>query len=308
VSVLPFDDRDGWIWLDGRLVPWRDAKIHILTHALHYASAVFEGERMYSGRIFALEAHTDRLFRSAELLDFSIPFSKEEVNKASIDICRQNGLEDCYVRPIAWKGTEQMGLSALNTSVHLAIAAWEWPKYFDEESRLRGVRMCWAKYRRPPANAAPTASKAVGLYMICTVSKNAAERDGYADALMLDTAGNVAEATGANVFFVKDGVLHTPIADCFLDGITRQTIIRLARENKIEVVERRIRPEELASFSECFVVGTAAEVTPVQEIGEYRFTPGALTLSLMKRYSELVLEDSGAAPVSTSAQQKAVAK
>lgn len=288
MSLVPFDDRDGQIWLDGRFVPWRDAKVHVLTHALHYASAVFEGERMYDGRIFALEAHTDRLFRSAGMLDFEIPYSKQEVNRACIEACARNGLSDCYVRPIAWRGAEQLSVSALQTKIHLAIAAWPWPKYFDESKRARGIRLTWAQYRRPPANAAPTAAKAVGLYMICTVSKNAAERAGCEDALMLDCDGNVAETTGANIFFVKDGVLHTPLADCFLDGITRQTVIAIAKQRGVPVVERRIRPEELAGFSECFVVGTAAEVTPVGEIGEHRFSPGRLTAMLSEHYERLV--------------------
>lgn len=274
--------------MDGRFVPWREAKVHILTHAMHYASAVFEGERMYDGRIFALEAHTDRLFRSAELLDFAIPFSKHEVNRACIEACAKNAMTDCYIRPIAWRGAEQLSVSALNTKIHMAIAVWPWPKYFDESKRMRGIRLCWAGYRRPAANAAPTAAKAVGLYMICTISKNIAERSGYEDALMLDSEGAVAETTGANIFFVKDGALHTPIADSFLDGITRQTVIRLAKARGVAVVQRRIWPEELDTFSECFVVGTAAEVTPVQEIGAHRFTPGALTFQLMERYDSLV--------------------
>jgi branched-chain amino acid aminotransferase len=288
MALIPFDDRDGWIWFDGGFVRWREAKIHVLTHAMHYASAVFEGERMYDGRIFALEAHTERLFRSAELLDFAIPFSKAAIDRACIETCARNGLSDCYVRPIAWRGAEQLSVSALETRIHVAIAAWPWPKYFDEAKRMRGIRLCWAVYDRPPPRAAPTAAKAVGLYMICTISKNIAERNGYEDALMLDSDGNVAETTGANIFFVRDGALHTPLADCFLDGITRQTVIRLAKERGAQVIERRIRPEELATFSECFVVGTAAEVTPVSEIGEHRFTPGALTHSLMERYEGLV--------------------
>lgn len=288
MSLVPFDDRDGEIWLDGRFVPWRDAKVHVLTHALHYGSAVFEGERMYDGRIFALEAHTDRLFRSAGLLDFEIPYTKQDVNRACIQSCARNGLTDCYVRPIAWRGAEQLSVSALQTTIHLAIAVWQWPKYFDENKQARGIRLTWAQYRRPPANAAPTAAKAVGLYMICTVSKNIAERAGYEDALMLDSEGNIAETTGANIFFVKDDALHTPLADCFLDGITRQSIIAVARQRGVSVTERRIRPEELPTFSECFVVGTAAEVTAVGEIGEHRYAPGALTAMLSQRYATLV--------------------
>jgi branched-chain amino acid aminotransferase len=288
VALVPFDDRDGLIWLDGRLTPWREANLHILSHAMHYASAVFEGERMYDGRIFELEAHTHRLFRSAEMLDFAIPFSEAEINAASVEVCRRNGLSDCYVRPIAWRGAEQMGVSALHTNIHVAIAAWDWPKYFDANKLRRGIRLKWAKYNRPPANAAPTAAKAAGLYMICTLEKNAAERAGYDDALMLDSAGNVVETTGANVFFIREGVIYTPRPDCFLDGITRRAVIGLARSQGVRVIETRIRPEELATFSECFVTGTAAEVTPVGEIGELTFTPGALTFDLMERYGRLV--------------------
>lgn len=286
--MIPFDDRDGWIWFDGAFVPWREARIHVCTHALHYGSAVFEGERMYGGRIFELEAHTQRLFDSAATLDFEIPFTQAEVNAASVEACTRNGLEDCYIRPIAWRGAEQLGVSALHTKTHLAIAVWEWPKYFDASKLRRGIRLNWAKYRRPPAEAAPTSAKAVGLYMICTISKNAAERAGYDDALMLDTAGNVAEATGANVFFIRDGVIYTPAPDCFLDGITRRSVIDLARARGVEVIETRIRPDQLPTFSECFVTGTAAEVTPVGEIGEHRFTPGPITFDLMERYSERV--------------------
>lgn len=286
--MLTFDNRDGWIWLDGRFVPWREAQLHVLTHALHYGSAVFEGERMYAGRIFALEEHTARLFNSAKMLDFELPYTQAEINAASIETCRRNGLVDSYVRPIAWRGSEQLSVSASTTRIHVAIAAWAWPAYFDPDKLKRGIRLSWAAYRRPPATAAPTAAKAVGLYMICTVSKNAAERAGYDDALMLDTEGNIAETTGANIFFVRDGALFTPTPDCFLDGITRRTVIRLARTRGLKVTELRIRPEDLPTFSECFVVGTAAEVTPVGEIGDQRFTPGPLTFDLMRRYSDLV--------------------
>lgn len=298
MALTPFDDRDGWIWLDGQFMPWRNANLHVLTHALHYGSAVFEGERMYGGRIFALEAHTRRLFRSAELLDFEIPYSEAEINQACVDTCAKNGLRDCYIRPIAWRGAEQLSVSALQSRTHVAIAAWEWPKYFDPAKLKRGVRICWAKYRRPPAESAPTAAKAAGLYMICTISKNAAERGGYDDALMLDHEGAVAETTGANIFFIRDGVLYTPKADSFLDGITRQTVIALAREKGVRVIETRIQPEDLPTFAECFIVGTAAEVTPVGEIGELRFTPGALTFDLMQRYLSHVgaTQDAALAP------------
>jgi branched-chain amino acid aminotransferase len=299
VTLVPFDDRDGWLWLDGRFVPWRDANLHVLSHALHYGGAVFEGERMYNGRIFALAEHTRRLFRSAELLDFEIPYTTDEINDACIETCARNNLRDCYVRPIAWRGADQLGVSTLKTSTHVAIAAWPWPKYFDAERARRGIRLCWAKYRRPHADTAPTEAKAAGLYMICTISKNAAERDGYDDALMRDCTGAIAETTGANIFFARGGVLFTPTPDCFLNGITRQTVIALAREAGIRVIERRIRPEELATFSECFIVGTAAEVTPVGQIAEHRFTPGTLTFDLMARYARLVgAEQEALEPVS----------
>ncbi|MGA0601856.1 branched-chain amino acid aminotransferase [Caulobacter sp. KR2-114] len=288
MSLVPYDDRDGWIWLDGQFVPWREAKVHVLTHALHYASAVFEGERMYGGEIFKLDEHTRRLFNSAEILDFQIPWTVEQINEASLAVCARNGLTDCYVRPIAWRGSETIGVSAQASKIHVAIAAWEWPSYFKPEEKAKGIRLTWARYSRPAPNTAPTASKAAGLYMICTISKHAAEREGYADAMMLDWRGYVAEATGANVFFVRDGVLHTPEPDCFLDGITRRSVIELARSKGFEVVQRHITPDELPTFSECFIVGTAAEVTPVSEIGEHRFTPGNISLSLMDDYARMV--------------------
>lgn len=292
--MLPFDDRDGWIWLDGRFVPWREAKLHVLTHALHYGSAVFEGERMYDGRIFALEEHTGRLFNSAQILDFEIPFSQQEINAASIETCRRNGHADCYVRPIAWRGSEQLSVSATATRIHVAIATWAWPKYFDASKLERGIRLTWAKYRRPPAEAAPTAAKAVGLYMICTIAKNAAERAGYDDALMLDCAGNVAESTGANIFFVRDGVLHTPYPDCFLNGITRQTVIGLARQRGVEVVERAIWPNELPTFSECFLTGSAAEITPVREIAGLGFKPANVTEQMLHDFAALTRRNNAA--------------
>ncbi|MFY8140364.1 MAG: branched-chain amino acid aminotransferase [Caulobacter sp.] len=288
MSLVPFDDRDGWIWLDGQFVPWREAKVHVLTHGLHYASSVFEGERMYGGEIFELTAHTERLFKSAEILDFKIPYTVSEIDEACKATCARNGLKDCYVRPIAWRGSEMIGVSAQHSKIHVAIAVWDWPSYFDPEQKKKGIRLTWAKYDRPSPRTAPVAAKAAGLYMICTISKHAAEQDGYSDAMMLDYRGYVAEATGANVFFVKDGVLHTPTPDCFLNGITRQTVIRLARERGYELVERHIQPEEMAGFEECFIVGTAAEVTPVAEVGEYRFTPGKISLTLMDDYARLV--------------------
>ena len=288
MSSVSFDDRDGWIWLDGQFVPWREAKVHVLTHGLHYGSAVFEGARMYGGEIFELTAHTERLFKSAEYLDFEIPFTVAEIDQACKETCARNGLEDAYLRPIAWRGSEMIGVSAQNTTIHVAIAVWDWPSYFKPEEKARGIRMCWAKYKRPSPETEPVHAKASGLYMICTISKHAAEKDGYTDAMMLDYRGYVAESTGSNVFFVKDGLIHTPLADCFLNGITRQSLIKLARSQGFEVVERHIRPEELSTFTECFVTGTAAEVTPVAQIGEYSFTPGNLSLSLMDDYAKLV--------------------
>lgn len=288
MSLVPFDNRDGWIWLDGQFVPWREAKVHVLTHGLHYASSVFEGERMYGGQIFKLNEHTERLFASAQILDFDIPFNVAQINQACIETCAKNGLTDAYVRPIAWRGSEMMAVSAQSTKIHMAIAAWDWPSYFDPATKAKGIRLTWAKYKRPSPETEPVHSKASGLYMICTICKHAAERDGYADALFLDWRGYVAEATGANVMFVLDGAIHTPTPDCFLDGITRRSVIALAKANGIEVIERHISKEDLATFTECFLVGSAAEVTPVSEVGEFRFTPGKVSLGLMEQYANLV--------------------
>jgi len=283
--TLAFDQRDGFIWYDGTLVPWADAKLHVLSHGLHYASCVFEGERAYGGEIFRSTAHSERLRRSAEQLDFEIPYSVTEIDAAKRLVLERNGQKDAYVRPVAWRGSEMMGVAAQHNAIHLAIAVWEWPSYFDPAERLRGLRLDVAEYRRPDPATAPCQAKASGLYMICTISKHRAERKGYADAMMYDWRGFVAECTGANIFFVKDDRIHTPTPDCFLDGITRQTALALARRSGIEVVERFIKPEELDSFSECFITGTAAEVTPVSEIGQWRFTPGRLTRQLMDDYT-----------------------
>lgn len=285
MSPIPFDQRDGVIWVDGALVPWREATIHVLTHGLHYGSSVFEGERAYGGVIFKSAEHSARLRRSAELLDFEVPYTAEQIDAAKHLTLQRNNLTDAYVRPIAWRGSEMMGVSAQGNRIHLAIAVWEWPSYFDPAQRLKGIRLDMAEYRRPDPATAPCASKAAGLYMICTISKHRAERKGYADALMLDWQGRVAECTGANVFFVQDGEIHTPIADCFLDGITRRTVIDLARRRGIPVRERRIMPEEMEALPECFITGSAAEVTPVSEIGPYRFQPGAITKTLMEDYT-----------------------
>lgn len=280
-----YDRLDGVIWYDGKLVPWEQANVHVLTHGLHYGSCVFEGERAYGGQIFKCTEHSERLKRSARVLDFEIPFSVAEIDAAKKLVLEKNGKKDAYVRPVAWRGSEMMGVSAQNNTIHLAVASWEWPSYFDPEQRLKGIRLDLADYRRPDPRTAPCLAKAAGLYMICTISKHAAERKGYADAMMLDWQGRVAECTGANIFFVKDGKIHTPIADCFLNGITRQTVIGLARKRGIEVAERRIMPEELTGFSECFITGSAAEVTAVAEIAQWKFTPGAITKTLMDDYT-----------------------
>ena len=283
MATQTFDDRDGWIWLDGQMVEWREAKVHVLTHALHYASAVFEGERAYGGHIFKSSDHSRRLRDSARILDFEVPWSVAEIDAAKAEVLKRNHLVNAYVRPIAWRGSEMMGVSAQHNKIHLGIAVWDWPSYFDPAQRMKGIRLDIADYRRPDPATAPALAKAAGLYMICTISKHRAERRGYADALMLDWQGRVAECTGANIFFVKNGVIHTPIADCFLAGITRATVIDLARKRGFEVIERRILPEELGDFDECFITGTAAEVTPVGEIGPHAFKPGAVTAALARR-------------------------
>jgi branched-chain amino acid aminotransferase len=262
--------------------------VHVLTHGLHYGSCVFEGERAYGGTIFKLREHTERLFFSARELGFEIPYSIEEIDAACEATLAANNLVDGYLRPVAWRGSEMMGVSAQQNSINVAVAAWEWPSYFNPEERLKGIRLDMAKYRRPSPETAPCHAKAAGLYMICTLSKHEAESKGYADAMMLDWRGHVAEATGANMFFIQDGVIHTPTPDCFLDGITRRTVMDLARQRGLEIVERTILPEELKGFSECFITGTAAEVTPVSEIGPYKFTPGEISKNLMDDYTALV--------------------
>ena len=284
----PYHDRDGLIWLDGHMVPWREANVHILTHALHYASAVFEGERAYDGEIFKLTEHSRRLHEGAGIMDFHIPYTVEEIDQACRDVVRVNNLSDCYVRPIAWRGSEMMGVAAQSSKIHLAIAAWNWGSYFPMEQRLKGIRMTMAKYRRPDPACAPCKAKAAGLYMICTIEKHRAERAGYSDAVMLDYRGRVAECTGANLFLIKDGVIHTPEPDCFLDGITRRTVIGLAKARGIAVIERPIMPEELGTFSECFITGTAAEVTPVSEIGAHTYKPAQICENLLNDYMALV--------------------
>ncbi|EFO31772.1 branched-chain amino acid aminotransferase [Roseibium sp. TrichSKD4] len=294
MSGLPFDQLEGEIWYDGAYVPWAEAKLHVLSHGLHYGSSVFEGERAYGGQIFKSEEHTQRLLASAREVGFDIPWSEEQINTAKEDLLKRMNLVDAYIRPVAWRGSEMMGISAQKNTIHLAIAAWEWPSYFDPEQRLKGLRLDMAQYRRPDPATAPFKAKAAGLYMICTISKHEAERKGYADAMMLDYRGQVAEATGANVFFIKDGQIHTPKPDCFLDGITRRTVIDLAKARGLEVIERAIMPEELEDFEQCFLTGTAAEVTPVAEIGPYSFEVGGITKSLMADYDAAVRPQSTA--------------
>jgi branched-chain amino acid aminotransferase len=288
MALVPFDDRDGFIWWDGKLIPWRDAKLHVLSHGLHYASAVFEGVRSYGGNIFKMDAHTDRLIESGRILGFEIPFTHEQINQACKDVLKANGLADAYLRPLAWRGAEQLSVSAQNTKIHLMVACWEWPNLFGAD-RMAGVRLGLADWRRPHPQTAPTKAKAAGLYMIGTMSKHKAEAEGFSDALMYTWDGFVGEVTGANIFFVLNGKLHTPIPDCFLDGITRKTVIALAKARGLEVIERHILPEELPNFSEAFVTGTAAEVTPVRQIGTLSYEPSRITEMLKDDYEALVL-------------------
>ncbi len=285
--MLSYDDHDGFIWFDGQLVPWRDAKLHVLSHGLHYASSVFEGQRSYGGTVFKLREHTERLFRSAQALGFEVPFTVDQVNEANYQVLEANGISDGYLRPVAWRGSEMMGVSAQETKIHVAIAAWEWPSYFTPEARLKGIRLQWSKWKRPSPETIPAKTKAAGLYMICTLSKHAAEADGFDDALMVDWRGRLAEATGANIFLAMDGVLHTPLADCFLDGITRKTVTELAEKRGIEVIERVIMPEELEKADEVFVTGTAAEVTPVGQVGDLHFQVGPIARQMIEDYTAL---------------------
>jgi branched-chain amino acid aminotransferase len=279
----PYDDRDGWIWMDGEWLPWRDARVHVLTHALHYASSVFEGERAYGGRIYKSAEHSERLHLSAAALGFSIPYSVPEIDRLKLEAIERNGLTDAYIRPVAWRGSEMMGVSAQMNAIHLAIAAWSWGAYYGD-AKLQGARLDLSKWKRPSPETIPCSAKAAGLYMICTLSKHEAEAKGYSDALMMDYRGYVAEATGANIFFVKDGEVHTPLPDCFLNGLTRQSVLGLLRERQIQVHERHIEPGELEGFEQCFLTGTAAEVTPVSEIGPWSFEVGALAREMVGAY------------------------
>lgn len=286
--MLPFDQREGWIWLDGEFVPWSETRIHVLTHGLHYASCVYEGERAYAGRIFKLHEHTARLLKSAATLDMHMPFSARDIESASETLLQRNGVTDGYLRPVVWRGSEQISTSARNSSIHMAIACWSWPSYYDEAARAKGIRLKTAAWRRPPPSCSPSQAKASSHYMIATLCKHDAEAQGFDDALMLDWRGHMAEATSANVFFIAEGVLHTPTPDCFLDGITRRTVIELARARGLTVIERSITPEELARFDECFLTGTAAEVCPVRQIDETQFKAADIGLQLMRDYSRLV--------------------
>ena len=283
-----YDDRDGFIWMDGEMVEWRSAKVHVLSHAMHYASSVFEGERCYNGKIFKSREHSERLIKSGELLDMPIPYSVDEIEAAKEAVIKANNLTDAYVRVVAWRGAgEDMGVASSRNPVRMAVAAWEWGAYYGD-AKMKGAKLDIAKWKRPSPETIPTAAKAAGLYMICTMSKHTAEAKGCSDALFMDYRGYVAEATGANVFFVKDGEVHTPIPDAILNGITRQTVIGMLRDKGITVHERRIMPEELAEFEQCWLTGTAAEVTPVGQIGEYTFEVGAITREIAEDYEKLV--------------------
>jgi len=287
--MIPYDKREGKIWYNNDLVDWQDAKLHVLSHGLHYASCVFEGLRVYDEEIFKLEEHTDRLFHSAKRMDIKIPYSKDEINNAIKKIVSSQNVKNGYVRPFAWRGSEMMAVSAQQTKIHVAIATWEWGTYFDSKLKLEGIKLNISKWRRPAPNTIPSDTKAAGLYMICTLSKHEAEKQGYADSLMFDHEGNIAEATGANIFFKdKKGELHTPTPDCFLDGITRRTVIEIAKSKNIKVNERKISPKELSSFVGCFLTGTAAEVTPISKIAEHNYKVCDLILDLSTSYEKLV--------------------
>ena len=295
MESIPYDKRSGKIWFDGKSVNWSDVKIHVLSHGLHYASCVLEGERVYDGEIFKLEEHTKRLFHSASRLGFKIPYSEESLNNSCKEIVAIQKVKNGYVRPVAWRGSEMMAISAQETKINVAIAAWEWGSYFDPDLKLKGIKLDISKWRRPAPDTIPWDTKASGLYMICTLSKHEAERKGFMDSMMLDYEGNVAEATGANVFFKKnDSEIHTPIPDSFLDGITRRCVIEICKSKKIKVIERKIKPEEMSSFSGCFLTGTAAEITPVSQIENYKFTVCNVIKDLSDTYQTLVRKKTAA--------------
>ena len=287
--MIPYDKRSGKIWYNNELVDWQEVKLHVLSHGLHYGSFVFEGLRVYDGKIFKLEEHTDRFFYSAKRMDIKIPYSKDEINQATKKIVSVQNVQNGYIRPFVWRGSEMMAISAQNTKIHVAIATWEWGTYFDPKLKLEGIKLNISKWRRPAPNTIPWDTKASGLYMICTLSKHEAERQGYSDSLMLDHEGNVAEATGANIFFKdKNGDLHTPIPDSFLDGITRRTAIEIAKSKNINVNERKISPDELSNFVGCFLTGTAAEITPVSKISNHEYKVCNVILDLSESYDKLV--------------------
>ena len=286
---MDYSNLEGFIFLDGQLLKWSDAKLHVLSHGLHYASSVFEGERVYKGKVFKEQEHTERLIRSAKTLGFDIPYNSKEINAIRKEVLTANKIDDGYIRPVSWRGSEMMGISAQTNTIHFALAAWKWPSYFSPEAKLKGIKLNISKWRRPDPLTAPVNTKAAGLYMICTLSKHEAESKGFDDSLMLDYRGYIAEATGANIFFIKNNEIHTPIADCFLDGITRQTVINIARTEGIKVEEKRLNIEDINDYEECFVTGTAAEVTPVSSIANYEFKPGKLCKFFIEKYSELTL-------------------
>ncbi len=295
MESVPYDKRNGKIWFNGETVDWKDANIHILNHGLHYASCVFEGERVYDGEIFKLEEHTERLFYSAKRMGIDVPYSQKEINDACKNIVNIQKVKNGYVRPFIWRGSEMMAISAQKNKIHVAVATWEWGSYFDPKLKLNGIKLNISSWRRPAPNTIPWDTKAAGLYMICTLSKHEAEAKGFTDSLMLDHEGNIAEATGANVFFKSEnGDLHTPIPDSFLDGITRREVIKIAKSKGINVLERKIKPVEMKEFVGCFLTGTAAEVTPVSQINEYKFKVCKLISSLNDAYQKLVRKDNAA--------------
>ena len=288
MEQIPFDKRSGKIWFNNQLVEWEDAKVHVISHGMHYASLVFEGLRVYNTNIFKLEEHTQRLFHSAKIMDMKIPYTLDEINSATVKLVKDQNIKNGYIRPFVWRGSEMMGVSAQNTKINVAIAIWDWPAYFDPKLKFNGIKLNISKWQRPPQNSSPWDSKAAGLYMICTLSKHQAEKEGFTDSLMLDHEGNVAEATSANIFFKdKNDQLHTPIPDSFLDGITRKTVIDLAKSKNIKVYERKISPKELSDFEGCFITGTAAEITPISKISDYNFRPDTASRILVEAYTNV---------------------